>query len=114
MAQQFLQGHQNLFAQTVFLIPQGNTVSLIEIQCSSAVLGGEAPVMMTDRDRQHLREESRQRDAAKLAGFLAKQPVLGKSEPAYLNDQASRTLVRRDEMGIRSPNGVAGFDGIFR
>lgn len=107
MAQQFLQSHQRLSSATVFILPQENAVSLIELHRPRTELGAEESAMLTDQDRQKLRRELRQRDAIKLAGFLGTQPVLGKSDPAYLNDLALRSLVRRDQLGVRSANGVA-------
>lgn len=107
MAQQFLAGLQKLSPRTVLLLPQGDRVGVIELDRAKGAEAATIAPLLTDRDRQRLREELRRRDAAKLAGFLATQPVLGKSEPAYLDDLALRALIRRDEMDVRSPNGTA-------
>ena len=107
MAQQFLTGLQKLSPQTVLLLPQGDVVGVIRLDRPEGAAPAAGAPQLTDQDRQRLREELRRRDAAKLAGFLATQPVLGKSEPAYLDDLALRALIRRDEMDVRSPNGTA-------
>ncbi len=107
MAQKFLKSFQSLSKQTLLIVPQGTSVNVIALSEASIVNGNQKDVVLTEQDRDRLREELRQRDAFDLAGFLATQPVFGKCERPYLNDLSLRALKRRDLLGVRSPNGIA-------
>lgn len=108
MAQQFLSALTRLSPQTTIILPQVEGASILDVQGDGDAHDGQhdAP-RLADADRTIFREELRRRDARQLGGFLTTLPILGRETPEYLQDLALRTLIRRDQLDIRSPNGVA-------
>lgn len=109
MARQFLSALSDLSGQTMIILPGQDGASLFELQARDSESCAPTPgtVQLSDTDRRIFREELRRRDADQLGGFLATLPVLGRESPDYLRELALRALIRRDQLDIRSPNGIA-------
>lgn len=109
MARQFLTALSALSDQTRIILPGQDSASVFDLHRQH----GDKPdpqvaiLQLADSDRRIFREELRRRDADQLGGFLATLPVLGREPPDYLRELALRALIRRDQMDIRSPNGIA-------
>lgn len=109
LANEFVQSLARLSQPVRLILPDGDAVTVVDctVRGRSTGTDDQAAPQLTDIDRQCLRTELRRRDALALGQFLRTLPVIGASEPGYLDDLALRALIKRDQLDIRSPNGIA-------